>query len=29
VKRVMMHILIELLLHHRFNHELNVWSKAT
>jgi hypothetical protein len=28
-KRVMMHILIELLLRHRFNHELNVWSKST
>jgi hypothetical protein len=27
-KRVMMHILIELLLRHRLNHELNVWSKA-
>jgi hypothetical protein len=28
-KRVMMHILVKLLLHHRLNHELNVWSKAT
>jgi hypothetical protein len=25
----MMHILVELLLRHRFNHKLNVWSKAT
>jgi hypothetical protein len=29
VKRVMMHILIELLLCHTLNHKLNVWSKAT
>jgi hypothetical protein len=29
VKRVMTHILVELLLRHRLNHELNVWSKAT
>jgi hypothetical protein len=28
-KRVMMHILVELLLRHRLNHKLNVWSKAT
>jgi hypothetical protein len=28
-KRVIMHILVELLLCHRLNHELNVWSKAT
>jgi hypothetical protein len=28
-KRVMTHILVELLLRHRINHELNVWSKAT
>jgi hypothetical protein len=27
-KRVMPHILIELLLRHRLNHKLNVWSKA-
>jgi hypothetical protein len=27
-KRVMMHILVELLLYHRLNHKLNVWSKA-
>jgi hypothetical protein len=27
-KRVMTHILIELLLRHRLNHELNVWCKA-
>jgi hypothetical protein len=26
---VMMHILVELLLHHSLNHVLNVWSKAT
>jgi hypothetical protein len=25
----MMHILVELLLRHRLNHKLNVWSKAT
>ncbi len=24
----MTHILVELLLHHRLNHELNVWSKV-
>jgi hypothetical protein len=29
VKRDMTHILLELLLRHRLNHELNVWSKAT
>jgi hypothetical protein len=29
MKRVMTHILVELLLCHRLNHELNVWSKAT
>jgi hypothetical protein len=29
VKRVMMDILVELLLCHRLNHELNVWNKAT
>jgi hypothetical protein len=28
-KRVMAHILVELLLRHRLNHELNVWTKAT
>jgi hypothetical protein len=28
-KRVMTHILVELLLRHRLNHKLNVWSKAT
>jgi hypothetical protein len=28
-KRVMTHILVELLLCHRLNHKLNVWSKAT
>jgi hypothetical protein len=28
-KRVMTHILVELLLRHRLNHELNVWSKGT
>jgi hypothetical protein len=28
VKRVMTHILVELLLRHRLNHKLNVWSKA-
>jgi hypothetical protein len=28
VKRVMMHILVKLLLRHRLNHKLNVWSKA-
>jgi hypothetical protein len=28
-KRVMTHIPVELLLHHRLNYELNVWSKAT
>jgi hypothetical protein len=28
-KRVMTHILVELLLHHRLKHKLNVWSKAT
>jgi hypothetical protein len=28
-KRVMTHILVELLLRHRLNHELNVWSKTT
>jgi hypothetical protein len=28
-KRVMTHILVELLLCHKLNHELNVWSKAT
>jgi hypothetical protein len=27
-RRVMAHILVELLLRHRVNHELNVWSKA-
>jgi hypothetical protein len=27
-KRVMTHILVELLLHHRLNHKLNVWSRA-
>jgi hypothetical protein len=25
----MAHILVELLLRHRLNHELNVWTKAT
>jgi hypothetical protein len=25
----MTHILVELLLRHRLNHKLNVWSKAT
>jgi hypothetical protein len=29
VKRVMTHILVELLLRYRLNHKLNVWSKAT
>jgi hypothetical protein len=29
VKRVMTYILVELLLHHRLNYKLNVWSKAT
>jgi hypothetical protein len=29
VKRVMTHILVVLLLCHRLNHKLNVWSKAT
>jgi hypothetical protein len=29
VKRVMTHILVELLPRHSLNHELNVWSKAT
>jgi hypothetical protein len=28
-KRVMTHILVELLPRYRLNHELNVWSKAT
>jgi hypothetical protein len=28
-KRVMTHILVELLMCHRLNHELNVWSKTT
>jgi hypothetical protein len=28
-KRVMMHILVELLMCHRLNHKLNVWSKDT
>jgi hypothetical protein len=28
-KRVMTHILVELLLCHRLNHKLNVWSKTT
>jgi hypothetical protein len=28
-KRVMTHTLVELLLHHRLNHELNAWSKTT
>jgi hypothetical protein len=28
-KRVMTHILIELLLRHKLNHKLDVWSKAT
>jgi hypothetical protein len=28
-KRVMTHILVELLLRHRLNHKLSVWSKAT
>jgi hypothetical protein len=28
-KRVITHILVELLLHHSLNHELNLWSKAT
>jgi hypothetical protein len=28
-KRVMTHILVELLMCHRLNHKLNVWSKAT
>jgi hypothetical protein len=28
-KRVMMHILVQLLLRHRLNHKLIVWSKAT
>jgi hypothetical protein len=27
-KRVKTHILVELLLHHKLNHKLNVWSKA-
>jgi hypothetical protein len=29
MKRAMTHILVELLLRHRLNHELNLWSKAT
>jgi hypothetical protein len=29
MKRVMTHILVELLLCHRLNRELNVWRKAT
>jgi hypothetical protein len=29
VKRVMAHILVELLLRDRLNHKLNIWSKAT
>jgi hypothetical protein len=29
MKRVMMHILVELLICHILNHELNVWRKAT
>jgi hypothetical protein len=29
VKRVMTHILVELLLCHKLNHKLNVWSKST
>jgi ornithine cyclodeaminase/alanine dehydrogenase-like protein (mu-crystallin family) len=28
-RRVMKHILVELLLRHRLNHKLNVWSKTT
>jgi hypothetical protein len=28
-KRVMTHILVEILLHHRLNHKLNIWSKVT
>jgi hypothetical protein len=28
-KRLMTHILVELLMCHRLNHKLNVWSKAT
>jgi hypothetical protein len=28
-KSVMTHILVELLLRHRFNHKLNIWSKTT
>jgi hypothetical protein len=29
VKRVMTHILVELLMRQRLNHKLNVWSKGT